>query len=348
MAGKRRRGWILTAVLLAGWLSLALEGCAGRQAPQKRYLRIGVVMYDVNDTFLSELIACFREDAKSLQTEERSINVTVRDGEKSQRTEDSCVEELIDGGCDVLCVNLVDRTAPSRIIDMAMERDIPIIFFNREPVKEDLAQWDRMYYVGSDPEESGVMQGELAADYIRSHSGVDRNKDGVIQYVLLEGEPGHQDAIIRTESAVSTLTREGVQLEKLSRQIANWNRAQALTKMSQMMTQYGSRIELVLANNDDMALGAIDALRQAGITEGSRPAVFGIDGTKEGLQAIVDGTMAGTVYHDKEGQAMTMAKLAAALYDGEDLSSFHLKDWTYCYLPYQKVTPENLEKFLER
>ena len=171
----------MTAVLLAGWLSLALEGCAGRQAPQKRYLRIGVVMYDVNDTFLSELIACFREDAKSLQTEERSINVTVRDGEKSQRTEDSCVEELIDGGCDVLCVNLVDRTAPSRIIDMAMERDIPIIFFNREPVKEDLAQWDRMYYVGSDPEESGVMQGELAADYIRSHSGVDRNKDGVIQ-----------------------------------------------------------------------------------------------------------------------------------------------------------------------
>ena len=126
---------------------------------------------------------------------------------------------------------------------------------------------------------------------------------------------------------------------------AGW---QALTKMSQMMTQYGSRIELVLANNDDMALGAIDALRQAGITEGSRPAVFGIDGTKEGLQAIVDGTMAGTVYHDKEGQAMTMAKLAAALYDGEDLSSFHLKDWTYCYLPYQKVTPENLEKFLER
>ena len=158
----------MTAVLLAGWLSLALEGCAGRQAPQKRYLRIGVVMYDVNDTFLSELIACFREDAKSLQTEERSINVTVRDGEKSQRTEDSCVEELIDGGCDVLCVNLVDRTAPSRIIDMAMERDIPIIFFNREPVKEDLAQWDRMYYVGSDPEESGVMQGELAADYIRN------------------------------------------------------------------------------------------------------------------------------------------------------------------------------------
>ena len=85
---------------------------------------------------------------------------------------------MIDAGCDVLCVNLVDRTAPSRIIRLAKQNDIPIIFFNREPVWEDLMQWEDLYYVGCDAEQSGVMQGEIAADYIKNHPEVDKNQDG--------------------------------------------------------------------------------------------------------------------------------------------------------------------------
>ena len=123
---------------------------------------------------------------------------------------------MIDAGCDVLCVNLVDRTAPSRIIRMAKQEDIPVLFFNREPVKEDLMQWDRLYYVGGDAKQSGTMQGEIAAEVIRADPAVDRNADGKIQYVLLEGETGHQDAIIRTDSVVKTLQEQGITLEKLS------------------------------------------------------------------------------------------------------------------------------------
>ena len=82
---------------------------------------------------------------------------------------------------------------------------------------------------------------------------------GVFQYIVLEGEADHQDAIVRTEYAVSTITDQGVPVEKLGYAIANWNRAQANTKMSQLLTEYGDQIELVLSNNDDMALGAVDA-----------------------------------------------------------------------------------------
>lgn len=351
MTGKSRvRGLagLLTAGIVLCSLIFSAAGCGRREEPQQKYMKIGVVLYDINDTFLSELVSCFKEDARNLQTSQRSISVTVRDGQKSQRTEDSAVEELIDGGCDVLCVNLVDRTAPARIIDMAKEKNIPVIFFNREPVKEDLTQWSRIYYVGSVAKEAGIMQGELAADYIRSNSSVDRNHDGVIQYVLLEGEPGHQDAIIRTENSVNTLLDQGISLEKLSHQIANWSRAQAQNKMSQLLNQYGSQIELVLANNDDMALGALDIIDRADITVSDRPVVFGTDGTKEGLDAIVDGTMAGTVYNDKEGQAKSMAELAVSLYDGESLEGYQLKDGIYSYLPYQKVTQENVREFLNR
>ena len=244
-------------------------------------------------------------------------------------------------------MNLVDRADPSEIIDLARERDIPIIFFNREPVAEDLMQQDGLYYVGAEAEESGIMQGELAVDAIRQNDRIDRNKDGKIQYVVLEGEAGHQDAIIRTENAVETLKSNGIALEKLSYQIANWNRAQAQNRMEQMIGQYQNKIELVLANNDDMALGALDAYRKLNYTESALPVFFGIDGTDVGLQAVRDGKMAGTVYNDKEGQAEAMAKLAVAAATGEGMKDIEFENEKYIYLPYQKVTPDQIDEFLD-
>lgn len=167
--------------------------------------------------------------------------MTIQGAGGSQRTQDDQVKELIDGGCNVLCVNLVDRTDPSEIIDLAREKQVPIIFFNREPVAEDMAQWEQLYYVGAKAEESGTMQGEMAAEAIKANPQVDRNKDGKIQYVVLEGEPGHQDTIIRTENAVESLKAEGIELEKLSYGLANWNRAQAENRMSQMISQYQTK-----------------------------------------------------------------------------------------------------------
>ena len=91
---------------------------------------------------------------------------------------------------------------------------------------------------------------------------------------------GHQDAIIRTESVAESLKEQGIALEKLSYQIANWNRVQAQNRMIQLIGQYNNRMEVVLANNDAMALGAMDAYEKLGYTETNRPVFFGIDGTK--------------------------------------------------------------------
>lgn len=339
----------LAAVSAAALVFLA--GCGGKAEPGTDYLRIGYVKYNADDAYINELTDCFRSDMEKMQTEDLRISVSVKDGSGLQRTENEVVEDLIDGGSDILCVNLVDRTAPSVIIEMAKERDIPVIFVNREPVREDLMLWEKLYYVGSDASESGVLQGELAVEWIQEHPSADRNRDGKIQYVLLEGEPDHQDAIIRTEKSVSTIVEKGIALEKLSYQIANWNRAQAQTRMSQMITQYGNRIELILANNDEMALGAIEAYDLANYTESERPPIFGIDGTEAGLQAVADGSMTGTVYHDAEGEALAMAQLALALYSeqtggsaqsGDDTSSYTLSDLPlvdgkYIYLSYSKV-----------
>lgn len=286
---------------------------------------------------------CFKKEIQDLESEEKKISVTIQGAGGSQRTQDDQVKELIDGGCNVLCVNLVDRTDPSEIIDLAREKQVPIIFFNREPVAEDMAQWEQLYYVGAKAEESGTMQGEMAAEAIKANPQVDRNKDGKIQYVVLEGEPGHQDTIIRTENAVESLKAEGIELEKLSYGLANWNRAQAENRMSQMISQYQTKIELVLANNDEMALGAMDAYEKLNYTESTLPLFFGIDGTKVGLEAVRDSRLSGTVYNDKEGQAKAMAKLVEALVTGSGMEDMDFENQKYLYLPYAKVTEEQLE-----
>lgn len=341
----KKLGAVWTVLLGSAFLLCA---CGEEQpdVPDKSY--IGVAYYNQSDTFLNELLDSFKEQLKEMQNEDMDTVVMVRDAAGVQRTQDDQVKELINAGCDVLCVNLVDRADPSEIIDMAREHEVPIIFFNREPVAEDLMQWDQIYYVGADAEESGVMQGELAADMINNNSQTDRNRDGKIQYVVLEGEPGHQDAIIRTETAVKTLTDSGIELEKLSYQIANWNRAQAENRMEQLIGQYPNQIELVLSNNDDMALGAMDAYKKLNYTETALPVFFGIDGTDAGLEAVVDSELAGTVYNDKEGQAKAMAELCWALITGDGMEELEFQKERCIYLPYAKVTEENADEFIAR
>lgn len=330
---------------LAVWTGIALAlqslygcGSAGQEEMQK--LHVGVACYNQSDTFISELLNCFQEELGAMEDTGLEPTMTVRDAAGSQRVQDDQVEELIRAGCNVLCVNLVDRADPSEIIDLARSNDVPIIFFNREPVAEDMMQWDKLYYVGADARESGVMQGELAADAVQADGQIDRNHDGKIQYVVLEGEPGHQDAIIRTENAVETLKNRGIELEKLSYGIANWNRAQAQNRMEQMILEYQNKIEMVLANNDDMALGAVDAYKKLNYTESALPVFFGIDGTEVGLRAVAGGELAGTVYNNKEGQAKAMARLAAAVHTGQGIDQMEFENDRYIYLPYTKVTGE--------
>lgn len=177
---------------------------------------------------------------------------------------------------------------------------------------------------------------------------MDKNGDGICQYVVLEGEAGHQDSIVRTEYSVNTMVEQGVETEKLGYAMANWNRAQAQTKTAAMLTQFGGEIELIMANNDDMALGAIDALKASGMSKENWPVVVGIDGTSGGLDAVRNGEMLGTVYNDKEGQAKEMLNLAFALATNGDKDDIPLIDGKYVRTPYHKVTLDNIEEYAEK
>ena len=334
------------AGLMLATAALLLTGCSSGKEVAVKSTKIGVTLYDQYDTFIAELMQVFKSSTLKKESENGvAISLEILDASGSQTTQNEQVRTLMEKGCDVICVNLVDRTEPTTITDMAEKNDIPIIFFNRELVAEDLERWSKLYYVGADAFDSGRLEGALAADAFLTDAAMDKNQDGICQYVVLEGEAGHQDAIVRTECSVNMLLESGVQVEKLGYAIANWNRAQARTKTASLLAQYPGQMELILANNDDMALVAIDALKAAGLPKDEWPAVVGIDGTDPGLEAVEKEEMIGTVYNDKEGQANGMLDLAFALATGEGLDDIELEGDRYIRMPYQKVTKENVSEF---
>lgn len=343
---KKKRRLAVVLATVTGSAVLVLSGCSGKSEQTEKTLRVGVITYSQDDPFINGLTDELKVQLKAMENKQRRIIVSTKSGNDDQQEQNEKVEEMIDAGCDVLCINLVDRTAPSRIVRMARNEDIPVIFFNREPVREDLMQWEKLYYVGCDAEQSGIMQGEIAAEYINSHPEVDKNEDGKIQYVLLEGEAGHQDAISRTEYSVKTLMKNDVILEKLSYQLADWNRGQAENRMNRLISQYGKEIELVISNNDEMALGAVEAYRTVGYAREDWPVIFGIDGLEDALKAVKAGEMQGSILNDRVDQAKEMEKMAVKLFEGEDFDQENLKEDRYYFSEYQKVDSSNIDEYL--
>ncbi|MDR0671785.1 MAG: galactose ABC transporter substrate-binding protein [Oscillospiraceae bacterium] len=338
-----------TLGLLCAAAMLAAAGC-GQTSPDKepQNIKIGVSIYDQYDTFIGLLTDRFlrlaREKEEALDT---TITILQESAAGNQIDQNVQVEDFIQSGCDVICINIVDRTDASVIIDIAEAAGIPVIFFNRELVEEDLERWDKLYYVGAEALQSGRMQGQILIDLCRSgFKQVDRNGDGLLQYVMLEGEAGHQDAIMRTQYSVSTVEAAGYRLERLGDEIANWNRAQADNKMTQFLEAHPNAIEVVFSNNDEMALGTIDALHRAGVQPEDWPVVLGIDGTPAALQALEEGEMAGTVLNNALGQAQSMLDLACAVVVGSPLPD-NLENGKYIRLPYETITPANVARYKE-
>lgn len=326
MLGKLRK----TGVIKSGFLCLAILmimivccGCKKQEQQEPGSIRIGVSLYKGDDTFINNIRVEMEEKAKEYE-QKNGIKVTldIQDAKGNQNTQNTQVERFISLGCDVLCINPVDRMAASAMIDKAMTAGIPVVFFNRQPVEEDMNRWDQLYYVGVDAKETAILQGNILVNlYQEDPSSLDLNGDGVISYVLLEGENSHQDSLIRTEWSIQTLKNGHVPIEKLAGAIANWERSQASAIMEQWLKEYGDEMELVISNNDDMALGAIDAIDRAG---GSRINLVGIDATVPGAEAVRSGKMLGTVSCDKEKYAWAIVELAAAkargMEMGEELS----------------------------
>ncbi len=317
------------------------DGLRGdRKEEEKTSIRIGISLYRGEDTFINNIRGELEEKAKEYERRNGiKVILDIQDAKGSQNTQNDQVERFISLGCDVVCINPVDRMDASLMIDRAMTAGVPVVFFNRQPVEEDMNRWDQLYYIGVDAKETAMLQGKIVVDlYGRDPGALDLNGDGVVSYVLLEGESSHQDSLIRTEWSIQTLKDGGVPIEKITGGIANWERSQASALMEQWLLAYPDTIELVVSNNDDMALGAIDALEREGIDDIN---VIGIDGTIPGMEALENGRLLGTVSANKEVYAGAIMELAASRALDEPLpDEYPLEDGTYYWVLQQILNGE--------
>lgn len=341
--------FVLYRIIILAFIAVIFTGCINNNATNNKStvteIKIGVFLYTKDDTFISTLQSNLEKAARNKEISD-GIKIVINsfDAKGSQTAQNEQIYKCLEQDYDVLCINLVDRTVAAPIIDKAKTNNTPIVFFNREPVKEDLERWDRVYYVGAPASESGEMQGSIIVDMYNSGKyNIDKNGDGKLQYVMLEGEQGHQDSLLRTEYAIKTITNEGIQLDKLANESANWQRSQAASKISQCINTFGDNIEIILSNNDDMALGAIDAYKAEGIEK--LPVIVGVDCTEPAVEELRSGNLAGTVFGDFKGQAQSIIDLSCALALGRNPENYvDLEEGRYVMHPYIAVTMDNLYK----
>lgn len=324
--------------LLCAALALTLLGAG---APAEEMPTFGVCIYDGTDTFMGSLRLHLETYAQG------KAQLIVYDSRSDQNSQNDQVETLLEAGVDVLIINPVDRLSAGYLIEKARQRQTPVLFINREPLLEDLLLYEHAFYVGADGAQSGRLSGEILADYFLAHPEADKNGDGTVQYVLIKGEPGHQDAELRTQNALKPLQDAGFRVQKLQEDTGMWRRQLAQEKMAGFLLAWGDQIECVIANNDEMALGAINALKAAGYFSGGRfMPVVGVDAISPAIEALRQGSLLGTVFNDGERQAMAAVDLAILLARGEEISadtySYPITDERFVWIPYQRITREDL------
>ena len=337
-------------VLSTIYMYSSLISCNSRNNEEEDVndIKIGISVYEQDDIFISSIISNIENIAKEKRNEgSYNITLNVEDAKSNQYNQNEQVDMFIDQGYDVMCINLVDRRSAANIINKAKNANIPIIFFNREPVEEDMNMWNKVYYVGAQAEQSGMMQGDIVIEKCKNNpSDVDKNGDGKIQYVMLEGEQGHQDASIRTEYSVKRLVDSGIKVEKLGSEVANWSRTEASEKVARWIEKYNDKVELIISNNDDMALGAIDVLNKSKI-KNNMPLIVGVDGINDALKAIDNRQMTGTVISDAYKQGKAIFDTALRVSSENILDNDNGIDERYIRIPHVIVTKENVDKYIK-
>ncbi len=335
----------LFLVALAVLMLLPLSGAFAGGQKDDGVVTIGANIYSFQDNFMNGVIKPELERYGA----ELGVKLDIVDSEGQQAKLNDQVDVFITKGVDVLAINLVDPASAAAIINKAKAADIPLILFNKEATEAGvMGTYDKVWYVGTNSAESGIIQGEMMVNDWKANPDWDKNGDGVVQYVLLKGEPGHPDAEARTVESVKAFKDAGIKTEQLALEAdPNWSTTFGNDKMAAWLTSsFGKDIELVICNNDGMAFGAINALKAANV----QLPLYGVDALAQALQHIADGEMNGTVLNDGVNQARATLDLAVNAAMGR--SAVEGTSWVLdtdgtkaVRVPYVAVTPLNFEDF---
>ncbi|MGM9640948.1 MAG: galactose ABC transporter substrate-binding protein [Faecousia sp.] len=322
------------ALVLALVLVLALAACAKGNTNSKGDAagkKVGICIYKFDDNFMTTYRNALESDLKA-----KGYEVSVVDGKNDQATQTEQINTFISQKYDILIINPVMTSAADGIVEQVKAAGIPAVIINREPTAEVMNMWDKIAYVGCDAAQSGTYQGELILE--TANKG-DINGDGVISYIMIQGDPENIDAQLRTQYSVKALEDAGMKVEQLNLTRGDWDQAKGQEICANDLAQFGDKVEVVFCNNDAMALGAQQAIQAANRTVGKDIYLVGVDALPDALEQVKAGTMTGTVLNDAKGQAAKAIEVMEMLLKGETVEKQY-------YVDYVKVTPENVADFM--
>ncbi len=301
---------------------------------------VGVCIYQFSDNFMTLFHAELQSYLVSLGFSEDNIQIV--DGANDQATQTSQIDNFISQGVDVLIINPVNSSSAATITDKVVGAGIPLVYINREPDEDEEARWEEnswdVTYVGCDARQSGTYQGEIISDI--GIDTLDMNGNGVLDYIMIEGDPENIDAQYRTEYSIAAVEEAGIEVNCLDDQVGNWDQNTAQQLVANALGQYGDDVEVVFCNNDAMALGALQAIQAAGRTVGEDIYLVGVDALSEVLENVVAGAMTGTVFNDHISQSHSAADAAVNYLTGA--GNEH-----YIGCDYVKVTADNAQEILD-
>ncbi len=283
---------------------------------------IGVSMALFDDNFLTVLRNGMSDYAKTLD----GVELQIEDAQNDVAKQQSQVQNFIASGVSAIIVNPVDTDATAALSKAAADAGIPLVHVNREPVNVNELP-EKQAFVASDEKESGTLETKEVC----------RLLNGKGKVVVMMGELSNQAARVRTQDIKDVIaTDECKGLEIVEEQTANWSRTQGSDLMTNWLSA-GLEFDAVISNNDEMAIGAIQALKAAGRSMDS-VVVAGIDATQDALAAMAAGDLDVTVFQDAAGQGKGSVDAALKLAKGEKVE-------TKVYIPFQLVTPANIADF---
>lgn len=330
-------------------LSSAAVSAAESQAKAENDNTIKVFYYSLNDLYINQLSASLQDLALS-----QDIKLVQYDANDDLVRQLSQIKTSLGThkSKNPIMVNPVDTQNGIAALRSAKQNNIPIIFFNRSPSEDSLKTYPDAWYIGTKASSAGVFQAEIVKEYLKAHPEADRNKDGEISYVMLKGESGHQDTDARTNAFLRTMLDSEFKLTQLDSLYAGWSQNRAQNLMTNLISKNGvDKIELVVSNNDAMALGALLALQAEGYNKGDASRfipVVGIDALPRALDEVERGTLIGTVLNDHSSTADVMLRIAKAYLDGqkidEKLIGYPISETHVINIPYVKVTGQNISE----
>ena len=319
-------------------MALALVSCSqtGKDRP-----KLGLALHSFDDSGSIAIRRCVETEALD------KADLAIIDGQNQQSTQDMQMDSFFAGKVGAIAMDAVDATTVKFLIGKAKERRIPIVFFDNKPSDEAMRSWDKLFFVGTRESEGGTAQGEILAAHWKITPEADRNRDGKVQFIVLDGEKVGPDATVLADAFIKVLFTLGIKAERL---VSESQGKPAKEKAATLIANYGDKIEAVICGDNTAALAAVDAFKAAGYFKPKRN--MPIIGLGEGIvpagitSAVAAGTMIGAACADTLSQGKAVFDLAYALAKGANpaRAGWRITDAKYVWIPYKKYTNEPSQK----